>query len=357
MNRKFSNAFVRHGKAAGLRDVLPDIWHLFGGAAVLAEPGIHNFAIAIEQSNDMQMIIDRAGNIRYVNAAFENITGFSKAEVIGRPFSMLRSDLQQAGHFDALWNSLLAGHAFSGILANRKRNGEVFHVEKSISPIRDEAGNITHFFETGRDVTERVNELEHLRRLANYDSLTGLPNRNLFMDRIQHELSRAIRGGRQMALFFLDLDHFKQVNDLFGHAAGDELLQSVALRLKQCMREEDTVARLSGDEFAMIQVDVGGLDSVKVALDKIIESFRPSFHFAGQSLVESVSIGASIFPHDGVEVSDLLRCADTAMYRAKISGGNGYSFYSDRNGVPDDVMARSGARQASCWWGSAGGQK
>lgn len=322
------------------------ISQLFDGSVeVQAEQSIHDFANAVEQSHDMHMIIDCAGVIQYVNAAFELVTGFSKAEVTGRTLATLRADLQQADYYDALWNSLLAGHTFRGVLVNRKRNGEIFHEEKSISPIRDAAGNTMHFFATGRDVTQRENELEHLQRLANYDSLTGLPNRNLFMDRFQHALSRATRGNKQIALFYLDLDHFKQVNDTLGHAAGDELLQLVALRLKQCMREEDTVARLCGDEFAMIQVDVGGLDSVRKVLDKIFVSFRQSFQCGGQPLTESISIGVSIYPRDGSEVSDLLQCADIAMYRSKTTGGNRYLFYCDvcdEIGNPEDALARRG---------------
>jgi diguanylate cyclase (GGDEF)-like protein len=167
-------------------------------------------------------------------------------------------------------------------------------------------------------------------RQANYDSLTGLPNRKLFADRMEHALSHAAREQKQIALLYLDIDHFKHVNDMFGRGAGDKLLQSVASRLKHCMHHGDTVARLSGDEFAMLLVNPVGIDGVVQVLDKIIASFRPRFQIGMHELSSSISIGVSTFPRDGVKVEDMLRCADIAMYRTKTAGGKGYSFYCSK---------------------------
>lgn len=282
-----------------------------------------------EQSGDMHMITDCTGVIEYVNPAFEAVTGFGKDEVIGKMSLMLESRFRPDDAFfsAAMLDTLKTGKAFKGVLANRKRNGEMFYEETTISPIRDAAGNITHLFATGRDVTKNMRELDKLQQLANFDSLTELPNRNLLMDRLQQALSHTARRMQQVALIYLDMDDFKQVNDLYGHAVGDELLQAVALRLKSCVRQEDTVARLCGDEFVVILANIKGIDSVLNVLDKIIYSFRQSTLLGERCMQASCSIGVSIYPRDGEEISELLRCADIAMYRTKAEGGNGYSFY------------------------------
>ena len=292
---------------------------------------LRSVADVLEQSADMHMITDCTCTIKFVNAAFESATGFSKDEVIGRTPVMFASGPHSDDFYAAILDMLKTGKSFKGVLVNRKRNGEIFHAETTINPIMDMLGNVTHFFATGRDVTKNAQELDQLQRLANFDSLTGLPNRNLFMDRLQQALSRTDREQQQVALVYLDMDGFKQVNDSHGHASGDELLQAVALRLKSCVRQGDTVARLCGDEFAMILVNTNGMESVQKILTKIIDSFNQSPLLDDRYMNGSCSIGVSVYPRDGEEVSELLRCADIAMYRTKARGGNGYSFYSAQN--------------------------
>ena len=319
------------------------------GVRARSVPGLHNLAKAVEQSKDLQMITGCDGVIQYVNPAFEEATGFSKAEVVGKTPAILKSGFQSADFYAALWKLLHAGHTYRGIMINRRRNGEIFHEEKTISPIRDASGNITHFFATGQDVTQRVREFEHLQHLANYDCLTGLPNRSLFVDRLQHALSHAARAQKQVALLYLDVDRFKQINDSHGHATGDELLQAVASQLKRCTRQEDTVARLGGDEFVVILSEVDGLDSVAKVLDKIVASFRQRLQAGKLELSASTSIGVSIYPRDGSRVSDLLKLADIAMYRTKAAGGNGYSFYCDQSVSHAHAVVGSGKSPALAW--------
>jgi diguanylate cyclase (GGDEF)-like protein/PAS domain S-box-containing protein len=294
-----------------------------------------------DQSEDMHMLTDCAGVIVYVNPAFESATGFSKDEVTGKTPAMFESGAHPGDFYAAILDMLKTGKVFKGVLVNRKRNGEILHMETTANPIRDKLGNITHFFATGRDVTKNARELEQLQHLANFDSLTGLPNRNLFMDRLQQALSHTDRERQQVALVYLDMDGFKQVNDLHGHASGDELLQAVASRLKSCVRQGDTVARLCGDEFAMILVNTNGIESVQKILKKIIDSFNQSPLLGDRYMNGSCSIGVSIYPRDGEAVSELLRCADIAMYRTKARGGNGYSFYSEQNESNAGLSARS----------------
>lgn len=294
-----------------------------------------------DQSDDMHILTDCTGVIEYVNPAFESSTGFCKDEVIGKTPVMFESGAHPDDFYAAILDMLKTGKTFKGVLVNRKRNGEILHAETTINPMRDESGNITHFFATGRDVTKSAQVLDQLQHLANFDGLTGLPNRNLFMDRLQQALSHTDREKQQVALAYLDMDGFKQVNDTYGHAVGDELLQAVALRLKGCIRQVDTVARLCGDEFAMILANTSGIESVQRVLNKIIDTFNQSPMLGKLDMKGACSIGVSVYPRDGEEVSELLRCADIAMYRAKARGGNSYSFYSEQDESNAGLSARS----------------
>lgn len=295
----------------------------------------------LDQSRDMHMITDSAGGIKYVNPAFESATGFCQAGVMGETSMFLESGAPSGDFHAVMCDILKTGREFKGVLAIRKRNGEIFYADTTVSPLRNAMGKITQFFATSRDVSKNMRELEQLQRLANFDSLTGLPNRNLFMDRLQQALSQTNREKQPMALIYLDMDRFKLVNDSYGHASGDELLQAVALRLKSCVRQGDTVARLCGDEFAMILMNINETGNVLHVLNKIIYSFQQYPLLDGRYMASSCSIGVSIYPHDGEDVNELLRCADIAMYRAKAGGGNNYSFYckQDENRFPAKHVA------------------
>lgn len=237
-----------------------------------------------------------------------------------------------------LRSTLRSGNEFGAVFVNRRKNGEVFHEEESIRPFADALGNITHFVASGRDVSERIHALERLDYLANHDSLTGLPNRNLFSNRMHQAMTRVSRHGADFALLYLDLDRFKTVNDRHGHAAGDALLQAVALRLKQCVREEDTVARTGGDEFALLLSDIACGEDARKVIDKILASLRHGVGVEGWRVSVSVSIGVCFFPADGNDQRSLLTHADRAVCRAKSAGGDGYRFFASEYDTPCCTM-------------------
>jgi diguanylate cyclase (GGDEF)-like protein len=231
--------------------------------------------------------------------------------------------------YQGLWQTLEAGEIHREIFINRRKNGELYYEEKSISPLRDPGtGEITHYVSAGRDISERMRIQQRLDHLAHHDSLTELPNRLLLLDRLQRAMGRATRHGRQMAALFLDLDRFKQINDTLGHSTGDRLLRAVAGRLAKCLRQGDTVARLGGDEFAILLEDLDHPEDVAPILEKLMATMHHPFVLEGQEFFLSFSIGIGMYPQDGGDAETLLRNADTAMYRAKAEGRSGYRFYT-----------------------------
>ncbi|MDH3327151.1 MAG: EAL domain-containing protein [Gammaproteobacteria bacterium] len=215
----------------------------------------------------------------------------------------------------------------------RNKNGDYIWLETTSTAItHSQTSEIIEVIAVSKDITERKETEERLLYLANYDSLTGLPNRALFRDRLRRAVSRAQRNDTQVALFFIDLDRFKTINDSLGHHAGDQLLRSVSRRLKQFARKGDTIARLGGDEFTVILEGISGSEDAVIVAEKIIELMTPAFRLDGHEIVVTPSIGITIFPNDAEDMRSLLKNADTAMYRAKEQGGNCFQFYtSDMN--------------------------
>ncbi|MEW6689250.1 MAG: diguanylate cyclase [Pseudomonadota bacterium] len=293
----------------------------------LAKEALRNLILVAEQAPEAIMITDAAGVIEYVNAAFEAMTGFGCAEVRGRTPAILRSGAHDAGFYRGLWETIKGGHVFSGILVNRKKGGETYQEEKTIRPFLDRRGRIAHFIATGRDVSARMREFQRLTHAATHDGLTGLPNRNLFSDRLGQALRQAKRRGEGFALAIMDLDRFKQINDRFGHLAGDALLRIVARRLRRCVRESDTVARLSGDEFALILAGMGERRVAARVLDKVLAAASVPVRFEGRALRTGLSAGVALYPRDGRSAEKLHKRADAAMYAAKRAGGNLSHFF------------------------------
>jgi diguanylate cyclase (GGDEF)-like protein/PAS domain S-box-containing protein len=293
-----------------------------------AEARMQQLSRAVEQTADSIVITDKRGAIEYVNQAFEQITGYSASEALGQTPRLVKSGVHDAEFYRRLWATIERGEVFRDVLVNRRRNGELYFEEKTITPLRDEAGEITHYISTGKDITERMQVQERLQYLAHHDALTELPNRVLFMDRLTHALTRAQWHERVVAVLFLDLDRFKYINDTFGHNVGDKFLQHMAARLKSCVREGDTVARLGGDEFALLLEDVGQVADIAPVADKLLAALAAPFVLEGREFFVTTSIGISLYPADGVDGQTLLKHADTAMYRAKDLGRNNYQFYS-----------------------------
>ncbi len=293
-----------------------------------AEAQMSKLSRALEQSADAALISDPQGTIEYVNPAFERMTGYRRGELIGRNTRMFRSDKHDAAFYEKLWRTILAGEVFREVFVNRRKDGSLYYEEKTITPVKDHKGRITHFVATGQDVTQRVTDHQRLRFMAEHDVLTELPNRVLFMEILAKALARARLQQRHVAVMFLDMDCFKEINDTFGHNAGDQALKIYARRLQSAVRGEDVVARIGGDEFAILVDDVANVNTISRIARKIIDAVSPPIVIDGREILLTVSIGISVFPEDGAEADTLLDNADTAMYRAKDLGRNNYQFYS-----------------------------
>jgi len=416
-----------------------------------AEQRIRKLSLVVEQAADSVLITDPNGFIEYVNPAFEQMTGYGRAEAIDGKPSLVKSGRHDRAFYQNIWQTVIKGEIFRGTLINRKKSGELFYEEKVITPLKDEQGRVTHLVSTGRDITERVKadearaqlvaileattdlvaildpggclqylnnagyhllgldpmvdlgkfcltelfperirqqlqsealpiayrtgswsgeiallrmdkievpvsqvllvhrdaagEVEYLSTIARdiserkrfeaelqhqatHDTLTGLPNRILLMDRLNAEMERALHGNKFVAVMFLDMDNFKRVNDSMGHAIGDSLLQQIAVRLQAALRPNDTIARYGGDEFAIIAGDLERTESVLSVLRKIYAVFERPMSLGAQEAYITFCTGVAIFPHDGSNVEELLRNASTAMYRAVGAGHNQYRFYA-----------------------------
>lgn len=295
---------------------------------VRAQEQTRKLSSAIQQIADSLIITDRRGTMEYVNAAFEQITGYTSAEAVGKNASLVKSGSHEPLFYERFWSAILAGETFRDVFTNRKKSGDVYYEEKTISPLRNDRGDITHFIATGKDITDRMQAQERLHHLAHFDALTDLPNRVLFFDRLNQALLRAHWHQRVVAVLFLDLDRFKYINDTLGHDIGDALLKSLAARLQSRVREGDSVARLGGDEFAILLEDIAHAEDVSMIAAKLLDAFTQPFVVGPHDLYVTASIGISLYPNDGTTPAALLKNADTAMYRAKDVGKNNFQFYS-----------------------------
>jgi diguanylate cyclase (GGDEF)-like protein/PAS domain S-box-containing protein len=280
----------------------------------------------IEQCPDAVLVTDTAGRIVYANPAFERMTGYASSELAGCTPALLKSGMHEADFYRELWSALLAGREFRALFANRKKSGEPYYEDKIIRPLFDADGRATHFVSFGRDATERAREFDRLLHAATHDSLTDLPNRSLFLDRLGQALRHAARREEQLTLAILDIDRFRDTNNRCGHMAGDTVLQAVAARTRGCVREADTVARIGGDELAVILLDATEAQAGPV-LAKIVAANAAPVRHDGANIRATVSVGASGYPRDAQDADALRKQADLAMYAAKAAGGNRYHFY------------------------------
>lgn len=283
---------------------------------------------ALEQTADSVMITNADGVIEYVNAGFEETTGFSREKAIGQTPRILKSDLQDSQFYNKLWGTIRAGKVFREVIINRKKNGEIYYEEKTISPLRDNNGNVSHFVSSGKDITDRMHAQERFQYLAHHDALTDLPNRLLFLDRLSQAIHHSTRSKKLLGILFLDLDRFKVINDTLGHLVGDKLLKLLATRLNDTVRDEDTVARLSGDEFAILLMEISNPDDAAHIAKKLLHKITEPFIVDGRELFLTTSIGISIYPGNCSNTETMLKNADIAMYKAKSTGRNKYCFYN-----------------------------
>ncbi|WP_303850087.1 EAL domain-containing protein [Seleniivibrio woodruffii] len=285
-------------------------------------------ASVIENTIEGITITDCFGTILQVNPAFTQITGFTPEEAIGKTPRILKSEKHDEQFYSSMWQSLIKRGNWSGEIWNRRKNGDAYPEWLSINAIKDELGNITHFVAVFHDISEVKQGEEKLKYQANHDTLTGLPNRQLFNDRLEMAIAFAKRHSQKVAVIFIDLDNFKNVNDTLGHYVGDILLQRVAETLKKCVRTEDTVARLGGDEFMLILQDILTESNAVETSRRILTEFAKPININGNEFFINASLGITIYPDDGEDVLTMVKNADLAMYRVKETGKNGYQLFT-----------------------------
>ncbi|MBI3903832.1 MAG: diguanylate cyclase [Nitrosomonadales bacterium] len=286
------------------------------------------FSQVFENSGEAILITDADENIVAVNQAFTVVTGYDFADVIWKNPRILNSGRQAPEFYQAMWQTINETGRWQGEIWNRRKNGDIYPEWLSIGVVKDAQGQVLNYIAIFTDITQRKVAEDHIRFMAHYDSLTRLPNRRLFEDRIQQVLAICRRSHKKAALLFLDLDRFKSINDTLGHLAGDLLLQSVAERLKSCVRETDTVCRQGGDEFLILLSEINAATDAEHIADKIIAAMSEAHSIEGKQLIVTFSIGICIFPDDGVDSQTLVKNADEAMYRAKEKGRNNFQFFS-----------------------------
>ncbi len=274
------------------------------------------------------IITNPDGTIVRVNPAFCQISGYSEEEVIGANPRLLRSDHHGKDFFSALWSALLENGTWTGEIWNRRKNGEAFPEWLTINSIKDDSGKLVHYVGIFKDISDIKESEEKLRYQVSHDALTGLPNRILFEDRLNRAIARAGRNRYNLAVLFLDMDNFKNINDTLGHQAGDDFLKIIGERLVQSCREEDTVARLGGDEFVILIPELTEQHNLIEITSRIQITVGKSLLFNTHELHPSVSIGVTIFPDDGDTPALLMKNADLAMYKAKDSGKGTYSLFN-----------------------------
>lgn len=319
--------FDRAGKLVGVLGIGRDITERKRDAEKLRLAGC-----VFDSTAEGIMIANPAGEIIAVNTAFETITGYSQAEVLGLNPRLLRSGRHQPMFYQGLWAALLEAGLWQGEIWNRRKNGEIYPNWQTISAVKDGAGVTTHFVAVFSDITTIKCSQEALDFLAHHDPLTELPNRTLFHDRLKHALLRRQREEGALAVLFVDLDRFKHINDTLGHPVGDEVLRRVAEAMVAQVRVGDTVARIGGDEFVLLLEDDISLRSVAMVAQKLVDLVSKPFVIDGKELYVTASIGISLCPNDGDDADSLLKNADMAMYKAKQQGRNNFQFYEAEMG-------------------------
>jgi diguanylate cyclase (GGDEF)-like protein/PAS domain S-box-containing protein len=297
----------------------------------LAENDLRIAATAFESQEGI-LVTDANNIILRVNRAFTQITGYRAEDVIGQAPNLLGSGHHDAGFYEAMWASINVEGFWEGEIWNRRKSGEVYPEHLVITAVKDEAGMVTNYVATLNDIALNKAAAEEIHHLAFYDALTRLPNRRLLLDRLKHALAASTRNGKEGAVLFLDLDHFKTLNDTLGHDIGDLLLQQVAERLVVCVREGDTVARLGGDEYvimleALSEHDIEAAAQAEVIGKKILIALNKPYHLGGHEYHCTSSIGITLFNDHKSGIEELLKQADIAMYQAKKSGRNTLRFF------------------------------
>jgi len=284
-------------------------------------------ALVYENSGEGMMVTDAQGKIIMVNAAFEQHTGYSYQDVVGNTPHILKSGFESPEFYQAMWSELLRSGKWQGEVRNRTKAGDIRVEGLTINTVYDSKGAPHYWVALYHDITEQKKSAELVYQHANYDRLTGLPNRQYFFEHLSRELPRSRRAKKRVALLFMDLNRFKPVNDVYGHEAGDFVLRAAAERWLRCLRSSDVLARLGGDEFAVIIGGINEAEEARVVSEKLIEALKSEILLPnGQTCCVGTSIGIALYPDNAMEMDTLLRLADEAMYKCKGTEGEKYAF-------------------------------
>lgn len=331
--RKDGSVYWESASISPLRDDRGKITHYIAvkediTAQKRAEDQLRMNATVFDTTSEAIMVTDADNLIKTVNPAFSRITGYESEEVLGRSPKMLSSGRHTDAFYEQLWTSVMQNGYWSGEIWNRRKDGSVYPEWLSIAAIKGDDGIVKEYVAVFSDITKHKQDEEKIRYQANFDALTGLPNRSLLSDRLTQAILSANREHWNLALLFIDLDQFKVVNDTFGHVMGDELLQQAADRIRECVREADTVSRFGGDEFVILLQDIYDLDAAALVASKVIETLTRSFTLYEREIYIGASVGITVYPDDASSADALLRNADMAMYQAKEHGRNNYQFFT-----------------------------
>ena len=293
------------------------------------EESLRMAVAVIDVVNEAVLVTSRDSKIVSVNPSFTYITGFQPDEVIGKDPRVLADPSMQPMLINDLWRTLVRTGNWQGEISIQRKNGSTCICWVSVNIVRNDAGHVTSFVSVFSDITERKENEQRIHYLAHYDVTTGLPNRALFNDRLRQSLLAAKRYQANLALLFIDLDKFKPVNDRYGHDVGDQLLKEVALRVRGCIRESDTAARIGGDEFVLLLPGTNTEQNVVAVAQKVLQEIERPFEIENHAISISASIGVAIYPEHGEDVRNILKHADHAMYQAKHGKGPSIVSYSD----------------------------
>lgn len=274
------------------------------------------------------MVTDRNQTIVYVNEAFTRLTGYASADVAGKTPRILSSGRHSAAFYQAMWEQINRTGSWRGEIWNRKKNGDIYAEELSITRVEDSEGRTTHYVGIFKDITLRKELEATIRHQARHDALTGLPNRILLQERLQEAMAEVERSRGKLAILYVDIDRFKRVNDNLGHHVGDKLLVQAADRIRRTLSEHITIARIGGDELLLLLPSVAGREECAAIATRILGLIEKPFYIEGHELFVTCSIGISLYPEHGVRGDELVKHADRALYEAKSAGRNNFRFYT-----------------------------
>jgi len=289
---------------------------------------LQKFATAINTSSDWVLVTDINGVITFANEAVSTLSGFNKSEILGSKASLWKSGKHDEDFYANVWNTITAGQAFRGVFINKKKDGSFFLLDNTISPVKDEHGAIRAFVSTGKDLTHQRHLEERLSYMAYYDPVTDMPNKTLFVDRLEMALARSRHKGRLVSIMIAGIDNFGQIVDTWGHAYSDNILINLSQRLQSAVRDGDTVARIGTHDFGIIFNDIADEGDIVSMLDRVFAAIGPSISLGNEEVRITASIGISLSPNDATSSQELIRNASLSQAQARNDSGNSYRFYT-----------------------------